>query len=112
MLGSNTKSFIAAIALSLAMSLVWTLSTQDLVDVYNVGADIDLPEMAAVDAPDPVVLPDVAPEPPPPPVRLITNLGRPRASSTVKRKRCAAVAPCAPPLHWLANNPKTASPLV
>jgi hypothetical protein len=112
MLQGKTKSFIAAIALALVMSLVWTLSTQDLCDIYNVDASVDLPEMAAVDAPDLDVLPDVTPEPPPPPVRLITNLARPRAPSIVKRKRCAAVTPCAPPLHWLANNPKTASPLV
>jgi hypothetical protein len=113
MLRSKTKSFIAAIALSLAMSLVWTLSTQDLVDVYNVGADIDLPEMAAVDAPDLVVLPDVTPKPPPPPVRL-PKLVTLRAPSIVMITRQSdafgLIAPSR--MHWLVNSPQTAPPLV
>jgi hypothetical protein len=111
MLRSKTKSFIAAIALSLAMSLVWTLSTQDLVDVYNVGADIDLPEMAAVDAPDLVVLPDVTPEPPPPPVRVPKLVTRaPSIVITTQSDGFILIAPSR--MHWLVNRPQTAPPLV
>ena len=111
MLRRKTKSFIAAIALSLVMSLVWTLSTQDLVDVYSVGADIDLPEMAVVDAPDLVVLPDVTPEPPPPPVRLPKLVTPPVVWSIMTRG--AVITPIAQPLmEWRANSPQTAPPLV
>jgi hypothetical protein len=113
MLRSKTKSFIAAIALSLAMSLVWTLSTQDLVDVYNVGADIDLPEMVVADAPDLVVLPDVTPEPPPPPVRLPKLVMSRSPIVTQTRRGDVAVTPLVPLLmHWRVNSPQTAPPLV
>jgi hypothetical protein len=106
---------VGAVSALMAVALAWVLVTQDRTDIWNVGATIDLPEMAQVHVDDITVvaapLPDPKPSAPPPFGALIYLLS---ALVVPARWVMHDASPTAqgysPPLFWLLANPKTAPP--